>query len=139
MDFAAQEANLDTFVEVFNAGDFESLQELMHPEASAPFFDALSAAAIIDGAADLVLRYPGLLATRGEVGDEPVVVLWIPAEQGYLRVGYFDFAFTDDDEPLIEHVGYSDDQYAEDLLAEEPDASEMPEGLDWRQWEEGVD
>lgn len=139
MDYAGPEANLDAFVEIFNAGDFDSLGELIHDDASAPFFDAVSAAAIVDAAADLMLRYPGLVTTRGEVGVEPVVVLWIPGEEGYRRVGYFNFTFTDDDEPLIDYIGYSEDQYAEDLLAEEPDAGEIPEGIDWRVWEEGVD
>ena len=138
-DYSAQEANLDEFVDFFNAGDLEGLRELIDDEASAPFFGGTGGDAIVAGAGDIRLRYPGIVATRGELDDEPVVVAWVPGqERSYSRMGFFRFSFTDGDEPLIEHIGYSDEPDEGRLLAEEPDPADIPEGFDWHEWEEGV-
>ena len=66
---------------------------------SAPFFGGNDAETVMQGIGELILGYPGIVATRGELGDEPVVVAWIPGEERvYRRMGYFRFTFTEDGE-----------------------------------------
>ncbi len=149
-DYSAEEANLDEFVDYFNARDLESIGELLDKEVSAPFFGGSGHDAVMQGIGELVLGYPGILATRGELGDEPVVVAWIPGEERvYSRMGYFRFTFTEDGENAedagvvdgelqIEHIDYSDEIDDGSLLAEEPDPDDMAEWESWQEWEEGA-
>lgn len=150
-DFSAQEASLDEFVDFFNARDLEAISELLDAECSAPFFGGNGHDSIMQGIGELVLAYPGIVTTRGELGDEPVVVAWIPGEERvYRRMGYFRFTFTEegegaedptivDGEVRIEHIDYSDELDDGTLLAEEPDPEDMAEWESWQDWEEGAD
>ncbi len=149
-DYSAQEANLDEFVDYFNARDLEAISELLDPEVSAPFFGGNGEESVMQGVGELVLAYPGIVTTRGELGDEPVVVAWIPGQQRvYQRMGYFRFTFTEEGEGVedpsvidgelkIEHIDYSDEIDDGSLLVEEPDPSDMAESESWQEWEEGV-
>jgi hypothetical protein len=149
-DYSAEEATLDEFVDYFNARDLEAVRELLDEDCSAPFFGGNGHESIMQGMGELVLGYPGIVATRGELGDEPVVVAWIPGEQRvYQRMGYFRFTFSDepagddsevvDGELRIEHIDYSDEIDDGSLLAEEPDPEDMAEWESWQEWEEGGD
>lgn len=144
-DYSVEEAALDEFVDFFNARDLEAIRELLDEECSAPFFGGNGHDSIMQGMGELVLGYPGIITTRGELGDEPVVVAWIPGEERvYRRMGYFRFSFTEDGERSviegevqIEHIDYSDELDDGNLLAEEPDPEDMAEWESWREWEEG--
>ena len=147
-DFSSQEASLDEFVDFFNARDLEGVRELLDDEVSAPFFGGTGHAPVMQGMGELVRGYPGIVTTRGELGEEPVVVAWIPGEERvYRRMGYFRFSFVDepgepevvDGELKIEHIDYSDEIDDGSLLAEEPDPADMAEWESWREWEEGAD
>ncbi len=150
-DYSAQEASLDEFVDYFNARDLEALRELLDSDVSAPFFGGTGHEVVMQGVGELVLGYPGIVATRGELGEEPVVVAWIPGEQRvYRRMGYFRFTFTEEDEGVedpsvvdgelkIEHIDYSDEIDDGSLLVEEPDPADMAEWESWQEWEEGAD
>jgi hypothetical protein len=135
---AAAESTVDELVDLLNARDFDALEDLLDPEVSAAFFGLTGRAGIIEGLNDLTLRNPGLVTTRGELGEEPVLVAWVPGpNHGYERMGVFTFAFSDDGgERLIEHITY-DDQPGDlvELLAERPDPEDMPQGIDWDEWD----
>jgi hypothetical protein len=149
-DYSSQEANLDEFVDFFNARDLEAIRDLLDDDVSAPFFGGNGHEVVMQGIGELVLGYPGIVTTRGELGDEPVVVAWIPGEQRvYQRMGYFRFTFTEDGEGAedpsvvdgelrIEHIDYSDEIDDGTLLAEEPDPADMAEWESWQEWEEGA-
>ena len=140
-DYSTEEAVLDELVDFFNARDLEGIRELLDAEVSAPFFGGTGEDVIMQGMGELVLAYPGIVSTRGELGEEPVVVAWIPGEKhDYRRMGYFRFTFGDADEngdELIEHIDYSDEIDDGTLLAEQPDPADMAEGEDWQAWVEG--
>ena len=140
-DYSTEEAVLDELVDFFNARDLEGIRELLDTEISAPFFGGTGADVTMQGIGELVLAYPGIVSTRGELGEEPVVVAWIPGEtHTYSRMGYFRFTFTDVDEngdKLVEHIDYSDEVDDGTLLAEQPDPADMAEGEDWQTWAEG--
>lgn len=150
-DYSSQEASLDEFVDFFNARDLEGLSELLDDGVSAPFFGGNDAETVMQGVGELILGYPGIIVTRGELGDEPVVVAWIPGqERVYRRMGYFRFTFTEDGEAAedpsvvdgelrIEHIDYSDEIDDGSLLVEEPDPADMAEWESWQEWEEGGD
>lgn len=150
-DYSAQEANLDELVDYLNARDLEPIRSLLDGEVSAPFFGGSGHELVMQGMGELVLAYPGIVATRGELGDEPVVVAWIPGQQRvYRRMGYFRFTFTEDgenaDDPenvagelKIEHIDYSDEVDDGSLLVEEPDPADMAEWESWQEWEDGAD
>ena len=146
-DYSVEEAALDELVDYFNARDLEGMRGLLHVDISAPFFGGSGGEAVMQGVGELVLAYPGIVATRGELGEEPVVVAWIPGQgRVYRRMGYFRFTFaadaTSDDldgNANIEHIDYSDEDDDGTLLAEEPDPSDMAEWESWQEWEEGVE
>ena len=135
----AGENVVDEFVDYFNARDLDSLAELLAEDVTADFLDLGGREGVIEGIADLSIRNPGLLLTRGELGEEPVVVAWTPGENhDYRRLGFFCFTFTDDADALVEHIEYDDSPSdSEAVLAEEPDPVDMPEGLDWQEWDSG--
>ncbi len=145
--YADPEGVLVALVEFFNARDFEGFQELLADDAECPHFEAHGAEAVARAFADTALHYPGILMTRGEIGEEPVTVLHTPArepgvhgrqEGTFRRMGVFSFTFVDGEESLIEHIGYDDDpDPLENLLAEEPDPGDLPEGVDWMEWDAG--
>jgi hypothetical protein len=130
LENAAIDNVLDEFVDLVNARDFDAVLELCIAEVEAPFLDAGSAADVADGLADLVLRYPTMILTRGELGDDPVIGVWIfrQGEDAYGLAGYLTALLTDDDEPLIERLELVDElDDEEDLVVETPDADEIPE------------
>lgn len=148
-DYSAEEASLDEVVDYFNARDLEPIRDLLDREVTAPFFGGNGPDTVMQGVGELVLAYPGIVATRGELGDEPVVVAWIPGEaRVYRRMGYFRFTFTEDGENAddadsvdgevkIEHIDYSDEIDDGSLLVEEPDPADMAEWESWQEWEDG--
>ncbi len=143
----AAENVLAAAVEYLNANDLDGLAELLHPDVDCSFFDTAGREGVVDGFNDLALRYPAMVFTRAELGEEPVVVAWgygrEPGAHGrqegsFRRLGVFSFTFTDGEETLIEHIGYDDDpDPGAALLAEEPDPTEVPEGVDWLEWDTG--
>ena len=140
-DYSTEEAVLDELVDFFNARDLIGIRELLDGEVSAPFFGGTGVDLTMQGMGELVLAYPGIVSTRGELGEEPVIVVWIPGQtRVYRRMGYFRFTFTDEDEngdQLVEHIDYSDEIDDGTLLAEQPDPADMAEGEDWQAWVEG--
>lgn len=144
-DYSSQEATLDELVDYFNARDLDGLAELLDAEVSAPFFGGTGRDIVMQGLGELVLGFPGIIATRGELGDEPVVVAWIPGEhRSYQRTGYFRFTFldgdvVDDGEMFVEHIDYSDEIDDGSLLVEEPDPADLAEWESWDEWEGNVD
>jgi len=136
---AAAQSTVHGLVDYLNARDYEAFGELLDDDVRSGFLGAADRAGVVSGMNDLALRYPGLVFTRGELGTDPVVVAWAPVEgREYHKVGVLEFAFIEvDGETLVENIGY-DDQWAEErLLAEEPDAADMPEGTDWQEWDVG--
>jgi hypothetical protein len=134
VDTAAAENAGDEFVELFNARDLDTIAELATESISSDLFDGTGPEAAIHGLAGLLRRYPQLLATRGEDGDEPVVALWVPDEQDqYRMMGYL--ALSTDGE-LVDRISYVDTP-GPDLLVEEPDPDELAEWQDWREWDTG--
>jgi hypothetical protein len=137
---AGPESTLDEFVDYLNARDLDGIAELLHPEVTFDTAGGSGSQAVADSLGELVLRNPGVVFTRGELGTEPVVVAWSPAgDHDYAPMGSFSFTFLDEDgEALVEHIGYDDGPPDEDrLLAEEPDPADMPEGMDWEEWDSG--
>lgn len=130
----SEEDVLDEFVEILNARDLEGVAELLAPEVTSTVFGGGTPETVVEGMSDLLLRYPHLVTSRGEVGEEPVVVLWLPdEEERYRAVGYLDFAFEGG---LIEHLEYVD-EVPSDLLAEEPEGDELAEWDRWPGWDSG--
>ena len=150
-DYSAEEASLDEVVDYFNARDLDPIRDLLDREVTAPFFGGNGPDTVMQGVGELVLAYPGIIVTRGELGDEPVVVAWIPGQgRVYRRMGYFRFTFTEDGERgddvdsvegevKIEHIDYSDEIDDGSLLVEEPDPADMAEWESWQEWGDGVE
>ncbi len=136
----AGENAIDELVDYLNARDFDSVGSLFDPDVSSPWLEVTGREGVTTALMDVALRNPGLVFTRGELGEEPVAVAWVPGEEhGYRRMGYLTFAYVDGDgDAPIAHIDYDDgaDPPA-GLLAEEPDPDDMPEGTEWREWEAG--
>ncbi len=133
---------LDELVDYFNARDFDSVGTLFDADVSFPWLEVTGRDGTVSALVDLTLRNPGLVLTRGELGQEPVLVAWVPGEvHKYRRMGFFTAAYSDGDgETLIEHLEYDDSaESVAELLVEEPDADDMAEGTEWREWETGED
>ena len=131
---AAAENVSDEFVELFNARDLDSIAELVSAEVTSDLFDGTGVESAVHGLAGLVRRYPQLIATRGEDGEQPIVALWVPDEQErYRLMGYLELSTEDE---LIDRITYVDTPGSE-LLVEEPDEDELAEWQDWREWDTG--
>jgi hypothetical protein len=98
---------LDDFVELVNARDLEGLTEVLAPDVTAGFLDSTSRFGVMDGLNEFVLRNSTLMATRADLGSEPIAALWIfdQEEAGYDLVGYLTFEMTDSNE-LIQRLDY---------------------------------
>ena len=137
-----EENILDEFVDLLNAQDFEAIGVFVSEDITSDFFDAAGRQGVLEGFASLHLRYPGLVYTRGELGDEPVVVAWTLGEdRTYRQMGFLTFTFiegVEHSEGAIEYINY-DDSLADqtELLAEQPDIDDAAEGAEWREWEYG--
>ncbi len=132
---AAVENASDEFVDLFNARDLDGIAEMVTTDVASDLLDGDGADSVIEGLAGLLRRYPQLVATRGEDGNQPIVALWIPNEQDqYSLMGYFELSTEDE---LIDRITYVDTPGRSDLLLEEPDLDEMSEWEDWREWDTG--
>ena len=131
---AAAENLSDEFVDLFNARDLDGIAELVTADVTSDLFDGAGVESAVEGMAGLLRRYPQLVATRGEDGNQPIVALWIPDEQGQYRLmGYFELSALDE---LVDRITYVDTP-GTDLLVEEPDPDEMAEWQDWKEWDTG--
>jgi hypothetical protein len=131
---AAVENASDEFVELFNARDLDTISEMATQTISSDLFDGAGPESAVHGLAGLVRRYPQLIATRGEDGNEPIVALWIPDEQNrYQMMGYLVLSTEGE---LVDRISYVDTP-GTDLLVEEPDPDELAEWQDWHEWDTG--
>ena len=132
-DPAAENAS-DEFVDLLNARDLDAIADLVTAEVTSDLFDGSGEESAVHGLAGLLRRYPQLMATRGEDGNRPIVVLWVPDEQGsYRLMGYLELST---DEELVDRITYVDTPSG-DLLVEEPDPDELAEWQDWQEWDTG--
>lgn len=133
VDAAAENAR-DEFVDYLNARDLDAIADMVSSAVTSDIFDGSGVDSAVQGLADLVLRYPQLIVTRGEDGLRPVVAMWIPDEQDRFRLmGYLELSSEDEQIDRISYV----DQPTDDLLVEEPDADELAEWQDWHEWDAG--
>jgi hypothetical protein len=136
----AGEALATEFVDLVNAGDYEGLAELLHPDVSSEFLGTTGRDDVVATLEETLLRNPGVVFTRGELGDEPIAVAWAAQDDGYRRLGLVLFGYSegDDGETLIERLNYEDREVDPDLLlAEEPDIEDADEGNRWSEWDSG--
>ena len=134
-DVAVDNAS-DEFVDLFNARDLDGIADLVTAEVASDLFDGTGVESAVNGIAGLMRRYPQLIATRGEDGNQPIVALWIPDEQSQYRLmGYLEMST---EEELIDRITYVDTP-GTDLLLEEPDPDEMAEWQDWTEWDTGAE
>lgn len=130
---------LDEFASRFNARDLDGLGELLAPDAEADFLKESSRDGVVEGINDLILRYPTLLATRGDIGPEPIVVVWIfdQDQDRFEPFGYLTLQLSDSDESLVQRVDYVEElPDSEDLVVEKPERSELPDWEDWSEFDE---
>ena len=73
----AGENALDELVDYFNARDFDAVASLLDADVSFPWLEVAGRDGTVTALADLSLRNPGLVFTRGELEEEPVVVAWV--------------------------------------------------------------
>lgn len=131
---AAAENVRDEFVDYLNARDLDAIADMVSAEVTSDLFDGVGVESAVQGLADLVLRYPQLMATRGDDGPRPVVAMWIPDEQDRFQlIGYLELSGEDEQIDRISYV----DQPSEDLLVEQPEADELAEWQDWHEWDAG--
>jgi len=131
---ALADAELDnfvvSFVELFNARDWEAMSGLFAPDAVSGFFDGRTRDEVISGMIDLVSRTPMLLVTRGDIGPEPVAAAWVLDEtSGFEQVGYFTFGLSGGEEPLLDTV-----EYVEEIADPEAAVLEPPDPADREEW-----
>ena len=130
---------LDEFVEVFNARDLDGLGELLAPDAQSGLLGESSRTGVVEGFNDLLLRYPTLLVTRGDIGSDPIVAAWIFDQEAdrFDPFGYFTLELGDSGEGRLQRVEYWDElPVSEDVVVEAPDRSDLPEWEDWSQLDE---
>jgi hypothetical protein len=131
---AALENASDEFVDLLNARDLDGIADLVTAEVTSDLFDGVGGDGTVEGFAGVLRRYPQLVATRGEDGNQPIVALWIPDEQDrYRLMGHLELSTEDE---LIDRITYVDTP-GSDLLLEEPDPDEMAEWQDWKEWDTG--
>jgi hypothetical protein len=136
---AELDSTIDELVDVLNGRDLDGLAELLAPDAEAGLLGESSRDGVVDGFNDLFLRYPTLLVTRGEVGPDPIVAVWIFDREAarFDAFGYMTFESSDDQAGLIQRVEYIDElPDSEDLVVEVPERSELPEWEDWSELDE---
>ena len=131
--------SLDEFVDVLNGRNLDSLSDLLAPDAEASFLGESSRAGVVDGLNDLILRYPTLLVTRGDIGPDPIVAVWLFDREAdrFDPFGYFTLETADSGEGLIQRVVYGEElPDNEDVVVETPDRSDLPEWEDWSKLDE---
>lgn len=128
------------YVETFNARDWEGVSDLLAEDVRSEFFEASMAEELIDGMTDLVLRYPTLVVTRGDLGHDPIAAAWLLDQElnRYGLVGYFRFELDDSDEPLIENLEYiMEVPDTPNAVFEPPEVADIAEWDDWSLAESG--
>lgn len=124
----------DALVDAFNARDLDGVGELLGEEVTSDVFDGVGVDAALEGLSAFWIRYPRLVASRGDCEDDCVIALWLPGEDGkFHSVGFLELTIEDDS---IEHVTYVDDDEAE-MTAEPPDEGELAAWFDWAEWDRG--
>lgn len=130
---------VNEFVDLCEARDYDGVQELLTEDAEANLLDSHTRQEVAAGLLDLCERYPSLLLTRGELGDEPVAAVWVAdaltGEFGLL--GLIRVACTDGPEPLIARLDLVEIGDGDDVLLECPDAGDLAEWEDRRTIDEG--
>lgn len=140
LDNADLDNVLDEFVDMVNGRDLDGLGDLMAPDARSDFLGGTERESVVDGFNDLFLRNPNLLATRGDLGSEPIVALWLfDFERDHFDLsGYATLDVDDSADALITDITFVDDiPETEDLVVETPDRAELPEWEDWTEIDEG--
>jgi hypothetical protein len=128
------------FVEAFNARDWEEVSDLLAEDVTSDFFQATTAEDLIEGMIDLMLRYPTLMVTRGDLGHDPVAAAWLLDQdlERYGLVGYFRIELDDNEEPLIANLEYIEEvPNTPDAVFEPPEGTEIDEWEDWNLAESG--
>lgn len=128
---------IDAFNEAFNARDLDALLEVVADEVEAPGLggDRANLAGAVEDVWD---QRPTAILTRGDLGGQPVAILWDIGDDGrWWRVA-----------PLLFDGGVVDGRLAVVELADDPDAAaeatadgpdeEFDEGTRWEEWESGV-
>jgi hypothetical protein len=113
---------------------------MLAPDAVSDFLGGTSAATLVDGLGEMLLRNPSLILTRGETGAEPILAAWIfdSEEDGYDLVGYFTVELTETEDRLIQQLEYVDEIIDPDrLTVEVPEHTDLPEWDDWSTYAEG--
>lgn len=134
------DATVDAFVELITARDLDGLCELLAPEVEAPFLDESSPAGVCEGLGDLLLRYPDLIVTRGDLGPQPIAAAWLfdQDQQRYDLMGYFDVEVVDADPERIERLDFVEEpDDPDELSVEVPERTELSEWEDWTIQDEG--
>lgn len=127
---------LDELVDMVNGRDFEGLSELLASDVEAGFLGETSREGVLDGFNDLLLRYPTLLLTRADLGEDPLVAVWVFDNEAdrFDAFGYITVEMDDSGGSLIETIDYVDElPDSEDLVVEAPERSDLPE---WDEWVE---
>lgn len=128
------------FVETFNARDWEGVSDLLAEDVTSDFFQATTAEDLIEGMIDLMLRYPTLVVTRGDLGHDPVAAAWLLDQdlERYGLVGYFRIEVDESDEPLIANLEYIEEvPDTPEAVFEAPEGTEIDEWEDWSLAESG--
>lgn len=116
---AAPEDLVTAFVEAFNAGDFDAVDELLADEVDVHGIveEADTPVGVLE---ELWIRSPWMSMARAEVGLDPVAAVWIPDEHGrYRPVGFFEFETSGESIVRLELF----ETVPDDLLSEEPPAA----------------
>lgn len=121
-----------SFVELLNARDMEALAEMLAEDAEAMFLGETSPSGVIESLEDLVFRHPDLVVTRGDLGPEPVVAVWLlDADTDHYRFAGIITLELAETGGLIRCLQHIEEPPADDLVVEVPDDSERPEWEDW--------
>lgn len=128
------------FVDLINARDLDSLAEILAPDVEADFLNETGRLDVLSGLGDVLLRYPSLVATRGDLGSFPVAAAWLYDADGgeYDLVGYFAVEISDMEEIVIQRLEYVEGpaRDLDELVADAPEAAELPEWEDWSAYDE---
>jgi hypothetical protein len=127
------------FVECLTARDFEGVEELLADEVEANLLSTHDRDATVQGLEDLVERYPSLVLTRGELGDEPVAGAWVSDSDtgAYDLLGIMRFGASDGRDPHLDRIDLVEVDDPEDLVLERPEPEELAEWEDWSITDEG--
>ena len=126
----------DEFVDAFNARDLDAVLSLAHQDVECPDIHGDGASALAEELSAIWERSPVTLLTRAFLDGAPCAVAWLPDEEGcWARAALVCFDAADG---LLSLVTLPEDADALDRAeAEDPDGEELPEGVDWPEWERG--